>query len=414
MADGKYITYLERSLGLILIVFCVFPQFTSLFIVLTALLIAYGYTTKELVFRWKKIGWWMIAFYLAYLIGVFWTENEPQAFKYLEYKLALIVFPLLLSFESSKRPFNITVLFQAWIIGVTVASVVGIGNSFLCDADGGASCFVAGFISPIHHPSYFAAFHTVALGIAWWGYSKKMRGFKLWWILPFTLFSLTLHLFLLSLAGMLFLMLAIVAAVLYLIYKKWGRLAFVLATLSMPLGIFLAINYVPRLEGEFNGAKYYFDEYIKNPEAFVKGRSESMSGSEARLVMWTVTGQAIADHPFGVGTGNVEKTLETKLISLGHAVFADEKLNPHNQYLQTGLEIGWLGLLILVGIILVSIIVGIKNRNWLLILVAANLAFNCLFESMLQRQSGMVFYVFWLLILSTMDRPKSLSKHEKV
>ena len=74
--------------------------------------------------------------------------------------------------------------------------------------------------------------------------------------------------------------------------------------------------------------------------------------------------------------------------------------NPHNQYLQTGLEIGVLGMVILLFIVGYGIVKGYKTRNWLLLLLATCLAYNCLFESMLQRQSGIVFFTFWLVILS--------------
>ena len=401
---------LERLLGCVLIVFCLVPQLTSMGIVLAALFIGYGYIRKELIFRWNHMGWWMVALYAAYLIGTLWTKNEALAFKYLEYKLAFVALPLLLSFRSVKRPLNINVLFFAWIGGVTIASIVGIVNSVMCSSAGGVNCFFAGFISPIHHPSYFAAFHLFAMGIAWWGYTKNRKGFKGWWVILFTLFSMTMHLFFLSLAGMLFLIVTMIIAFLYVIFKRWGKMAFGIAIITMPIVIVLAFTKIPSLESEWTSAKFYLDEYLKNPEEFVKGRKGKFAGSEARLVMWTVAGKELGESPFGVGTANSEEVLEERLIAMGHEAFAKEKLNPHNQFLQTGVEIGWLGMFLLVGIIFSSVYLGMKYRNWLLVLLACNLAFNCLFESMLQRQSGIVFYMFWIMILGSMEFLESKKK----
>mgnify|MGYP000844552643 FL=1 len=124
-----------------------------------------------------------------------------------------------------------------------------------------------------------------------------------------------------------------------------------------------------------------------------------MSGSETRLVLWTVSGQIIKDYPLGVGTGNVDDILVSRLSKLNQKELAKQRLNPHNQYFQTAIEIGFIGLIVLLSILFYGLKVGYKHRTWLLIILVANLGFNMLFESMLQRQSGIVFYTFWICLL---------------
>ena len=84
---------------------------------------------------------------------------------------------------------------------------------------------------------------------------------------------------------------------------------------------------------------------------------------------------------------------------------ADKELNPHNQFLQTGVEIGIIGLLLLVALIFVGTSIARTNRSGLLLLVISALAFNSLFESMLQRQSGIVFFTFWICLLMIRNKP---------
>jgi Ca2+/Na+ antiporter len=60
--------------------------------------------------------------------------------------------------------------------------------------------------------------------------------------------------------------------------------------------------------------------------------------------------------------------------------------------LQTGLEIGIFGLLALLAPFVFALRYFKRSNNWLLLLVVGSLLFNMLFESMLQRQSGIVFY----------------------
>ena len=111
----------------------------------------------------------------------------------------------------------------------------------------------------------------------------------------------------------------------------------------------------------------------------------------------------LSKYPFGIGTGNVDEVLTYHLTEMDQRELAKQELNPHNQYLQTGIEIGWFGIFILLMITVYGTLKAIQNRNWLLVLILCNLSFNMLFEFMLQRQSGIVFYTFVILILANIQ-----------
>ena len=126
-----------------------------------------------------------------------------------------------------------------------------------------------------------------------------------------------------------------------------------------------------------------------------------MQGNEARLVIWTVAFDIFMDHPMGVGLGNLEEMMHQRLIYLGLNEQADLNYNPHNQFLQIAAELGVIGLGLFLLIVAYGFYWSITTKNWLLLLVISNLFINCLFESMLQRQSGIVFYCFWICLLSS-------------
>lgn len=235
--------------------------------------------------------------------------------------------------------------------------------------------------------------------MSYFGYIKKWKWFSLNWIIPFTVFVLCIHFLSLSLAGILFLMFVLGTFFIYLGRKYIGVKASLLIVCLLPFMGYLTVNFVPQIEGEWNGAKWYADQYIKNPNEFIRTTKFPMSGSEQRLILWTVSWQEIKEHPLGAGTGNVDEVLGNRLRNLNQSELAALKLNPHNQFLQTGIEIGVIGLFFLLLIIGYSIYFAFKNRNWILLILVLNLAFNCLFESMLQRQSGIVFYTFWICML---------------
>ena len=61
----------------------------------------------------------------------------------------------------------------------------------------------------------------------------------------------------------------------------------------------------------------------------------------------------------------------------------------------------------IIGLLLFIILIGsllkfaFINRNYLILILVTSLIFNSLFESMLQRHSGIVFYCFWITLIIT-------------
>ena len=78
---------------------------------------------------------------------------------------------------------------------------------------------------------------------------------------------------------------------------------------------------------------------------------------------------------------------------------AKQNYNPHNQFLQIAVEIGVLGLGLFIFLLFKLLEFSRNNKNYLLFILTTGLIFNSLFESMLQRQSGIVFYSFWICLI---------------
>ena len=168
----------------------------------------------------------------------------------------------------------------------------------------------------------------------------------------------------------------------------------------MPLIGFIVINSIPSVQNDWKDASSNIIEYSKNPKSFVENREQSLTSSSVRIILWTAAFQIFYKHPFGVGTGNMDEFMEKELIILKQKELTKQNFNPHNQFLQTAVEIGFFGLLVFFAILFSSIYYGLKYKNYLLIIISSNLLFNSLFESMLQRQSGIIFYCFWICLLS--------------
>lgn len=398
--SGKLVSLLNVYIGLFSFIFCIAPKLVTPYIVGLTLFVIIAYARKKLTFQFSWPALFFVLFYLSYLVGTFFTNHKELAFKYLEYKLSFLLFPLILSFRYNEI-INLKACVKGLIAGVILASVLGMLHSFQLyqkTADFNNS-FGSVRFSYIHHPSYFSVFLIFALSAAWYGYFQQWKGFNRWTLVPFSIFILIMEFFCFSLAGMLFQFLVGIVVYFYVIFYQLKKWVFLIAILSIPCVSILFYTSNRHVKIEVDGVWGVLNEFVRDPVKYVKEKNGTSVGSEVRAIMWVVSFQEFMDHPFGVGTGNVDEHLAFRLNQYNQKELALREYNPHNQFLQTGLEIGVVGLLILCLLMVSLIRFASNNKNVLMLILVSSLMFNSLFESMLQRQSGIVFYTFWICIL---------------
>jgi len=396
------------ALALITLLIAVLPKMVAIgFAVMFAISII-GLLKKQFAFRVNVVIAAFMTFYLFFLIGACFTNDFPNAMKVLEYRLSFIIIPILFVF----RPrFKIDLAYPilGLALGIVCISIVGFTKAFgvFQLSHNALTSFTSSNIC-IDHPTYYAAFTMVALSGVWFLYKKQFSGFTLPRVIPFLLFAFVMILLSYSMSAILFLF-GVAAFLLFKwIYTKFNRIAAVAMFALAPVGIFIVITNTPALKDEFNNSARALSEYASNPMEFIHGKGEVPTGDKVRLIMWTVTARECLAHPLGVGTGNVDENLSQELLQVNQIEMSTKtqnneiRYNPHNQFLQTALELGFLGLTIFLFILVKSAQWGIGSRSGLLVLVVSCLSFNCLFESMLQRQTGIVFFTFWIVLL-TMD-----------
>ena len=402
MKIGGFTNLFEKTLGFFAFGFVLFPKFAPLFFILLISVVLSGIIKKEVSFQLNVISSLFLLFYFCYLIGIIFTRDINAGVFELEKKLSFVIFPLLLSLKF-KKIWSINVAYMGFILATFLVTLYGIimALSAWLGAGGGNWVYFSSAISPIHHPSYLAAYLTISTAFAFIGWREKLPFFSLYWIIPFTIFVLVIHGFLQSLSGTLFLLIAIFTSLLIWLRNKLKRPIFYTIIILMPLIGFIVINSITSIQNDWEDATSNVIEYSKNPKSFVENREQTLSSSSVRIILWTAAFQIFYKHPFGVGTGNMDEFMNKELIILKQKELTKQNFNPHNQFLQTAVEIGFFGLLVLFSIVFFGLYYGFKYRNWLLIIIIGSLIFNCIFESMLQRQSGIVFYCFWICLFST-------------
>jgi len=114
--------------------------------------------------------------------------------------------------------------------------------------------------------------------------------------------------------------------------------------------------------------------------------------------MWGRALEIIKDATLlGVGTGDVKDKLQENAEIEGYSIIKDRNFNVHNQYLETWMGIGVVGFIILLLLFFVPLF--FRSRHYLLPYLVIILSTSFLFESMLNRLAGVMFFSFFLSLL---------------
>jgi O-antigen ligase len=133
-------------------------------------------------------------------------------------------------------------------------------------------------------------------------------------------------------------------------------------------------------------------------------------GTVQRIEIWKSSLELLRENPIlGVGTGDVKDELLRKYDEKGMTFAKSYKLNSHNQYLQTSVALGFIGLLSLILMLLAPLIYAFKNKNYIYFFFLIIVGFSILVESMFENQAGVLFFTFFNTFLFLMTKRISLN-----
>ncbi len=356
--------------------------------------------------------------YLLYVTGVSYSsqlKGQEGAFFDLEVKMSLLIFPLLFSsidFGPFRKNFFNRVL-GSFVIGSLFSGLLLIGfSSFeFFNGKGDWNLFFYTKLSHWQHPSYFALYYAFSIAVILvrlignFEISRRERYFYFILILCFQLLIVILS----SKAGILAVAIMYLVILLYLFVKKnlgisnrfWAPV-FLFISLSLLLIMF------PQSYGRFVNAKSAVEHETSLP-------TDTKESSAARILVWKSAFEVIKANPvIGVGTGDVKQELRKVYKEKKIEGAYEDHLNAHNQFIQTTVALGVLGLLVLVLGFLMPTIYSFKRNSLLYLLFLVLAGFHFLVESMLERQAGVVFYAFFnsLLFYFAIEKDKRLNPLE--
>ena len=343
----------------------------------------------------NKLVLLFVSFFLLYIIGLINSENISNGLFEIEKKVSLFIFPILL-FPLSLTQKDIHKILLSFVSACFILSLIfiaGAASNYWNNGDP-ESFMLQNLTSATGiHRVYASMYFLFCIYILTYFQKKEVFHFNHSSLILYGLMIyLTVFIFLMASRMMVILTSLSLMSILINNLIQTKKL---LSNLVM-LGLFVMIG----------GGILLFNERIRmimseTYSSLDKGNSEdNYTGPNMRIEIWKNASQLIKKNPFGVGTGDAQDELYSSYVSSGFRWGILNKFNAHNQYLQTAIEIGFIGLLVLVFCLLCPLIISIKEKNYLYLGLMLLFACACLSESMLATQKGVVFYAFFNALLA--------------
>ncbi|MEY2828183.1 MAG: hypothetical protein RIQ33_41 [Bacteroidota bacterium] len=356
---------------------------------------------------------WMTLFYLMICLSLLWTQNSKSGRFELEQKLSLLIIPIIIYAHKEKLMLAMDKLMFAFVCSNLFISifaiVLGINTKInhVLLIDNSSLLPVYSEFSPFLHVAYFGFYLCIALIISI--YFVRYSSNKIIKIVSvISILFCAVALYFSSSKGSflsLFFMLACMAVIEFINSKSKLKLGLIYATVLSLIVFSLKEN--PRIYS----IKQMVVELI-HPEKADPNASSDMSNGQRIYVIKSSIEVIKSNFWVGVGAGDVIDELEQKYITNNYQVLAKKKLNCHNQFLESFVEMGLLGGFIFLILNVVAIIQSIKNKNQLQLYFIIGFSIIALTESFLNHQAGVVFFALFLSIFSILNK-NFLKVHEK-
>ncbi|MFC2101225.1 O-antigen ligase family protein [Bacteroidota bacterium] len=351
--------------------------------------------------------------YIMYLIGLLYTSNfygqEGGLFD-IQVKMSLIVFPLIFAtlpthlYSDKTREFALKSFIAGCFLAILICLVIAL---IQYSNTGSKHEFYYTFISFFLHPSYFSMYLNVAIIILLnkifldkKSHTKFRKLILIFLICSFMIFNILLS----SKAGIIGMLIMFAIMILYMVIWKKMFFKAVLLLLSASVFITIFLKILPFSTIRMNTVK----EAVKKEPARERDIAES---SAERILVWGVSWEIIKENfIFGVGTGDVKLEMINIYKKHDYKNAMKLRLNAHNQFLQTFIAIGLIGLLLLILNLILPLFYAFKKQDIIYVMFLILIIFNFLAESMLETQAGVVFYSFMnVIIFSTGKNNKLIS-----
>lgn len=350
---------------------------------------------KARLFSWKSVGFWSICFWLYHIVGMAWTSNGAFGWSDIGMKASFIAVPVIAALG------RLTIqprMFAAALAGMLSVTVIGLlayasWKSWYYPEDNHWAYYFESEYSTFIHRSYWATYTALAASWMLYAFWFGNRNLRFWFGCCWLLLSVSTFLTI-SKAGIIIWMLLTAIVFIHLIRsRKWWKIALVGGVAFVGLVGFLLFS-SSRIASRFQ----------EIPKAISEVKTENnpaVESNTARIIMWSTSIKVIKTSWLaGAGTGDVKDVLIAKNTELGNTGAAEKQLNSHNQFLNTWVQLGIVGFLLLLALFVITFRNAMRLKSPYGILFVVTMVITMCFESFVETQAGIVPFCLLLMFVN--------------
>ena len=387
--NGKLLSFFDSDktktfLPLLIVLMLVFGFFTEKF------------TLKKLWNNWAFKGFSLL--FLAYFLSAGFVTHFEGTSQELTKKLSLLVVPFILLTNRFFFVKHKEFLFFTYFAGVLLTLLFLDVKALLFFDSQGFFPFYINY-SLFTHPTYLGSNVLISIIFLFGRIVRKKGAWIRKTLQMFFLLILLVHLvFLLSKAVLISAVIVLIFFFFYLLFRDLKKMLLYVAVFSFPLllVVFMPISYgkiKQSVVSRFSGLEHY---------------NTSSGGTAFRYKISKNSPEIIgANWLLGVGVGNEQNYLMEFYKKHGWDYAYEGAYNTHNQFVQTCLSVGLFGVLTLLAILFVPLFVNEFDGNKIMLLC---FVFIFCTEAMLERQAGIVLFVFFYMFSFTLQGSREMKK----
>ena len=401
----------DKNNILLLIVYLIYaglllPSLIANYILIGLLAFCAFFLVKEKLWRFpfaNKLTLLLVLFYLLHIVGLLYSENMKQGLFDLEKKISLIGIPIFGSALFSQLRLGNIHWLRIGIGLISLASSFGYlafaGFRYYIIHDKGAFYFENFIPYNYVYFSYYFSFGILCLMYELWTVTiKPFWRFAILFVLP--AYALAVLTVVSSKMGIISFLVGYI--VLLVFHIKNYKLVIAGLVSILLISVLLISTNMTTLE-RFVNLKEKIEILKKDKYSY----DEPFTGLTLRLTFWRLAIKHMIEdktYPVGTGTGDAQDYLNNVYVIHNLDAGGYKDFNPHNQWVQTFLQLGLVGVLLLGMIFVLSIVRAIKNNNFVLLLLMIITFCFMLSESILEVNKGIVFFSLFFTILASTKR----------
>ncbi|HUM48105.1 MAG TPA: O-antigen ligase family protein, partial [Chitinophagales bacterium] len=400
MPSFKKILFYTFSFSVIAIAFLLpaFPRTTGFFIALLTItwMVDGKLLSKIRIISRQPLALLFVAVYVMWLLWIIPSSNIRVGAEVLLLKVSLLLFPIIFFAPGNLAVPPVRMILQFFILGCILCSAILLTvASFTYFSNGENHFTYTNLTEPLAiHPAFISLYLVFCIFSLLLPFleRKKSHLFGSGMISALLLLFFIMMIFLLSARQeMIALVLLLPASLLYYFFRKKQLITGIAISTGLIAALLIVIFFVPEAKMRMEKMQSQMEESYTNA---------APNSVTMRKVIWQSAGEIIRQHPWGVGTGDVNDALRGKYREKNLLWPLNDNLNAHNQYLQITIATGIPGLLIFILSIVAALKMAIKKRHYSYLLFLVLFLFCIITECMLETEAGVVFFSFFNSLLA--------------